>query len=149
MKRPRTVEEVLRTLARVEALGKLGRNEDVAAALAPHVRGGRIQGLGEFLVDVAYYMKKIQTEEQYDPCRKCAVCDREMDSERANVRFCSPKCRQRAYRERVTDNQPRRPSKCNESAERDGTKDAGDHLSVTGAGAPVTTNQRTVVPEYP
>jgi hypothetical protein len=130
MKRPRTVEEVLRTLARVEALGKLGRYEDVAAALAPHLR---IQALGEFLDTVARYMKKLQTAEQYDPVRLCVVCDREMDSGRANVQFCSPKCRQKAYRERVTDNQPRRPSKCNGNAERDGTKDAGDHLSVTRA----------------
>jgi predicted nucleic acid-binding Zn ribbon protein len=136
MKRPRTVEEVLRTLARVEALGKLGRNEDVAAALAPHLNGCRIQGLGEFLVDVAYYMKKIQTQEQYSPSRLCVVCDRDIDSERANVRFCSPKCRQKAYRERVMDNQPRRPSKCNGNAERDGTKDAGDHVSVTRASRP-------------
>jgi hypothetical protein len=105
MKRPRTVEEVLRTLARVEALGKFGHYEDVAAALAPHVNGCRIQGLGEFLDTVACYMKKLQTAEQYDPCRKCAVCDREMDSGRANVRFCSPKCRQKAYRKRVTENQ--------------------------------------------
>ena len=105
MKRPQTVEEVLQTLARVEALGKLGCYEEVAAALAPHVNGCRIQGLGEFLVDVAYYMKKLQTEEQYDPCRKCVVCDRDIDSERANVRFCSPKCRQKAYRKRVTENQ--------------------------------------------
>jgi predicted nucleic acid-binding Zn ribbon protein len=106
MKRPRTVEEVLRTLARVEALGKLGsRNEDVAAALAPHVNGARIQSLGEFLETVAQYMKKLQTAEQYDPVRLCVVCGREMDSGRANVQFCSPKCRQKAYRKRVTENQ--------------------------------------------
>ena len=136
MKRPRTVEEVLRTLARVEALEKLGRYEDVAAALAPHVNGMRIQGLGEFLDTVACYMKKLQTEEQYSPSRLCVVCDRDIDSERANVRFCSPKCRQKAYRERVMDNRPRRLSKCNESAERDGTNDAGEHLSVTRASRP-------------
>jgi hypothetical protein len=140
MKRPRTVEEVLRTLARVEALGKLGHYEDVAAALAPHLNGGRIQALGEFLETVAHYMKKLQTAEQYDPPRLCVVCGKSIgmvtDYTRRDIRFCSPKCRQKAYRERVTDNQPRRPSKCNGNAERDGTKDAGDHLSVTRASRP-------------
>src|SRR5258706_515832 len=79
MKRPRTVKEVLRTLARVEALEKLGRYEDVAAALAPHVNGVRIQVLGEFLDTVACYMKKLQTAEQYDPLPKCIECGADID----------------------------------------------------------------------
>ena len=40
-RKPLTVESVLRTLARVEEMGKLGGYEDVAAALSPHVEGSR------------------------------------------------------------------------------------------------------------
>jgi len=106
-----TVESVLRTLARVEALKTLGGDEDVAAALVPQVAGMRIQGLGELLDTVASYMKKIQTEHQYDPWPKCIECGEDIqydltvhEKHRKDVRYCSGRCRQRAYRKRVTEN---------------------------------------------
>jgi hypothetical protein len=92
-----------------------GWRPDVAAALAPHVEGSLIQELGEFLETVAYYMKKIQTKEQYDPLPKCIECGKDIEHDltvyetyRKDVRYCSPRCRQRAYRKRVTENNSNR-----------------------------------------
>jgi hypothetical protein len=122
-RKPMTVESVLRTLARVEALGRLGGYEDVAAALSPHVEGSRIQALGEFLDTVAHYMKKIQTTEQYDPRPKCIECGDDIEYDltvhenyRKDVRYCSARCRQRAYRKRVTENNSNRAKEMSQNA---------------------------------
>lgn len=43
--------------------------------------------------------------------RPCALCGERFDPARNDARFCSPACRQKAYRRRVTDNQFRRAAK--------------------------------------
>jgi len=122
-RKPLTVESVLRTVARVKALRKLGGDKDVAVALAPHVTGSLIQELREFLETVAHYMKKIQTTEQYDPLPKCIECGKDISHDltahetyRKDVRYCSPRCRQRAYRKRVTENNSNRAKETSQNA---------------------------------
>src|SRR5262249_31602541 len=92
----------LRTLARLQVLTRL-TNEvfaDVMAERAPHVRAGDIFFLANFLEGVATAMAKRQ--EQY---RCCAVCGNAIEGKyckaRPDARYCSSKCRQRAYRDRV------------------------------------------------
>jgi endogenous inhibitor of DNA gyrase (YacG/DUF329 family) len=49
------------------------------------------------------------------PWPECAECGRHSDSlERSNTRYCSAKCRQKAYRKRVTEKTSLRTAKRNE-----------------------------------
>lgn len=100
MSKPKvTAAFVLRTLAHLNRIAdaRIG-HEQLAAFLIRHgVTKDTAGSLGQFLTDVAYYMPD-------DPVPVCAECGGDWDEARADRRYCSTRCRQRAYRKRVTDN---------------------------------------------
>jgi hypothetical protein len=89
------MKSILRTLVRLNAITKFSQ-ESLAEALLPHVRPGQIQFLGQYLDDVAYFMKK-----NAGAPPRCVECDTELSEYRPAARYCSAKCRQRAYRKRA------------------------------------------------
>lgn len=92
---------VLRTLERLKAIADHVGAEELAGFLtAKGVPRGTPWFLGTYLDDVRQYMPA-------DPEPVCAACGEEMDEARADRRYCSARCRQRAHRSRVTDNRAR------------------------------------------
>jgi hypothetical protein len=124
------VRFVLRTLKRMRQLSMQLTPEALAEILAKLVHPSELNGLSTYLSDVFELMKK-----QHEH-RRCVECGGELDcvtsyNVRPEARYCSSKCRQRAYRTRVeqidlairkprrnkrrvfTDDQPHLPDKRN------------------------------------
>jgi hypothetical protein len=94
---------VLRTLTRLNRIAKKVPAEDLAAALLPHPhRYDLLLFLATYLNDVEEFGLPLAKAQW----RRCAECGHELDcrfySIRSDAHFCSPKCRQKAYRKRVT-----------------------------------------------
>lgn len=104
MKRPFTTKFVRRTFERMKAVIDQCTDEELAGLPAIGVSLWDISRIGSVLSDVY----EIAGGNDALPLeRACAVCGREMDrgvngSIGRDVRYCSPKCRQRAYRKRKT-----------------------------------------------
>jgi hypothetical protein len=98
------VRWVRRTLARVQWLRNRADCQELADALFAHGANSNthvhIRGLGQYLEDVAECL-----ELKY-PKQSCAMCGIDLGCSfsvtRRDVRYCSSRCRQRAYRKRVT-----------------------------------------------
>jgi hypothetical protein len=59
---------------------------------------GDVWFVGTFLDDIGRELSQRRVEEDYPRC----VCGREIENARTDAKYCSRKCRQRAYRKRVT-----------------------------------------------
>jgi hypothetical protein len=90
-----TMTFVLRTLARVQMMTRLNQKL-LAKALLPHRHRHDVQYLSEYLGDVASCMGKV--ERRRHPA--CVECGDENMRDHHGARYCSNKCRQRAYRKR-------------------------------------------------
>jgi hypothetical protein len=88
----------LRTLARMHTVASRVDAETLALALL--ARDKNFSNIVDFILDVREYMEKHGA-----PPRQCAECGEPLDgrfgSYRADARYCSPKCRTRAYRKRT------------------------------------------------
>lgn len=99
MKHPRTVEAIIRTIERVCALRRMGvTDQAIAEALAP--TAANIMYARDILEDLTDLVEKLRREK---PGRNCSHCGREIDS-RVYIRskYCNRRCKQKAYRKRVT-----------------------------------------------
>jgi hypothetical protein len=125
MRRKVDLRWIRRTFARVEWLADRAPAEKLASALVEVGMGPddwhRIWYLADYLDDVRQYMERLRPEAP----QPCAVCGEDIrdksDARRRDVRYCSPACRQRAYRGRVTARRPRgqetrhEPARCDAS----------------------------------
>jgi hypothetical protein len=138
-KNPQTIglRYVLRTLGRLKRIANKVPAEQLAAALQPHLHSERLSYLSRYLSDVAEYANQAAK-------RQCAVCGLELDSRiysvRSDARYCSPGCRQKAYRKRVTARAS--PTKI-DASRRDASLATGSNLSVTPPDMPATTEMRS------
>lgn len=112
----RAAESIIR---RATKLAWTVQAEELAAFL---VAGGHDSGtidvafIGTYFSDVWHYMDKLKPPQP----KRCAECgDDGADMDRANMRYCSPKCRQKAYRKRVMDKTLRVQQKRNATPKRD------------------------------
>jgi hypothetical protein len=89
---------IIRALRKLNKLFWRYRHEDIAKALVDRgIDQGLVQSCGEFLEGIAEFMPR-------DPSPECAVCGGESNAmNRAGVVYCSHKCRQKAYRDRIRD----------------------------------------------
>jgi hypothetical protein len=74
--------------------------------------------VGQWFDDVWWYMKKLRPAKDGPMCAECG-----QECDRLNSRYCSSRCRQKAYRKRVTDKASPRP------ANRNGVTDQPEGLS--------------------
>jgi hypothetical protein len=129
-----------RLMRAVKVIARLAwkyRTEDIAAALMKHCSSrerGDAAFVGTFLDDVWQLNK--EAERELEP--RCCECGRDIlgtkdTGPRADARYCSPKCRQHAYRRRVTHRTSLAES---EPSRGDGLSRAGDTLAVTPPSAP-------------
>jgi hypothetical protein len=101
----RQIQHILRTLERLRRLTYYAP-EAIAEAISPHFR---IQDVVEAIVHLEDVAKCMDKKMQW----KCAECGRDMHANidptnrvrvfrrvRRNARYCSAKCRQKAYRKR-------------------------------------------------
>jgi hypothetical protein len=116
MKEPimaRRYSDLQRLMMAVKIIAKLGwkyKHEDVAAALMKHCsrrERGDAAFAGQFLVDLWELNSKAEraAEAAEKHCCECGGCLHEWKDSgyaRSDALYCSAKCRQRAYRKRVT-----------------------------------------------
>jgi hypothetical protein len=121
-----TLEFVLRTLTRLRMMTRLD-TELLAKELLPHRRD--VQFLAEYLDDVAEYMMRLGVDPNKHPNGNCAQCGDEIGSNHNGARYCSNRCRQRAYRLRMK--RRRRAMKHNKAAIRDTSYAAENKSTVT------------------
>lgn len=88
---------VLRTLARLNMMTRL--DEWLAEEFV--AKGVNVQGLGEYLMTVAEYMRGMGFDPNRHPNGNCAHCGEEIGCDHNGARYCSSRCRQRAYRLRL------------------------------------------------
>jgi hypothetical protein len=124
---PDDVRYVLRTLARLNGIAHKIDAED----LAPYLRRDLLRYLSLYLSDVDEYAGKLP------PKRRCFECGHELDcfayKARSDARYCSPRCRQKAHRKRVT---ARTSPATPEALRCDGSPHADGSLAVTPAPPP-------------
>jgi hypothetical protein len=96
-KKPISLRFIRRTLARMKVLTRV-RPEEFAKVLAPYFHPSQFTSLHDWTGDVAEFMDGRRQG------RKCAKCGEYLDGRfnqcRADMRCCSPRCRQAAYRAR-------------------------------------------------
>ena len=125
------VNGALQTLARVEALTYF-TNEQLAEYFAGlNVKADRLWFLGDLFEGIGELMMKQEAKSQERKCAECGGSLAHLNGE-ARARHCSPKCRQAAYRKRVTVRAPHRTQDASQTRFRDGTHVAGNGLTVTG-----------------
>jgi hypothetical protein len=101
------LKRLVRAVRIIEKLGWKYEHKDVAEALMKHCSArerGSCAFVGHYLVDV-FYLNQAAERAAEPRCRECGGdVYGAKDSVRADARYCSPMCRQRAYRKRrVTD----------------------------------------------
>lgn len=119
------LQRLLRAAKTIAWLAWKYEQKDIAAALLKHCTQREredVSLIGQYLVDVweLYH----QAEREAEPrCRECnsSVHEWKDGLARSDAR-CSPKCRQRAYRKRMTANRSASDRKCNDAANRDGSR---------------------------
>jgi hypothetical protein len=89
-----TLQFVLRTLTRLQMMTRLDC-ERLAKQLEPYHRDVRY--LAQYLTDVAHYMPS-SNEHPHGICDQCGGA---IGCDHNGARFCSSRCRQRAYRLRI------------------------------------------------
>ena len=89
---------IIRALRKLNKLFWRYRHEDIAKALVDRgIDRDLVQFCGNFLEGIADFMPQA-------PWPECAVCGGESNAmNRAGVVYCSHKCRQKAYRDRIRD----------------------------------------------
>jgi hypothetical protein len=95
-----TLQFVLRTLKRVQEMTRLDEKllaETLVAERAPP----DVQGLGEYLETVGHFMQKLGFDSNKHPNGNCAQCGDEIYRDHNGARYCSDRCKQRAYRLRL------------------------------------------------
>jgi len=111
MRKTVDVQWVRRTFARLEWLRRRFTPERFADELMKHGVAVelwvQIAVSAEFLCHLRDRLDA-RIGEMPDRTRPCAVCGGHIWTERSDARYCSPACRQRAYRARVTDPQSER-----------------------------------------
>jgi hypothetical protein len=135
--------DLQRLMRAVRIIAKLAwkyRQQDVAAALMKHCtkrERGDAYFIGTYLDDVFQLNRKAEHDAEQHCC-ECgdSVHERKDRDARSDARYCSPKCRTRAYRKRVTTN--RSPNRCKRHAAPpcDGSPPAESDLTVTQGDAP-------------
>jgi hypothetical protein len=125
-----TLQFVLRTLKRLQMMTRLDHELLAKELLAYRVEVG---GLGQYLEDVAYYMKKQGFDPSAHPNRNCAQCGGENGRDHNGARYCSTRCRQRAYRLRLK--QRRQPLNRNKPRRHDTSFAAETNRNVTPTGS--------------
>jgi hypothetical protein len=92
---------VLRTFKRVDMISARYSSEALAKALIE--RGAKIMST-EYMSDIWQHMRKLKEEAGVDPWAHpngpCAQCGKEISCDHNGARYCSTRCRQRAWRER-------------------------------------------------
>jgi hypothetical protein len=92
-------------------------------AVALHYGDGELHALGTYLVDAAELSGKPMCPPH--PNGNCRQCGAEIVRDSNAARYCSNRCRQRAYRLRLKGH--RRPKKRNKTIVRDTSISAGDN----------------------
>ena len=134
--------DLQRLMRAAKVIAKLAwkyRQEDVAAALLKHCterERGDAYLVGSFLDDVQQINRKAENDAE-PRCCECGgnICDAKDRSVRSDARYCSPKCRTRAYRKRVTADRSANGRKRHAAPACDGLPPAESDLTVT-RGAP-------------
>jgi hypothetical protein len=94
-----TWQFVLRTLARLKMMTRLDQKWVAKELLA---KGMDLHGLGTWLQDIEEYIRDFQREAGVDPYAhpngNCPQCGNDIGRDHNGARYCSDKCRQRAYR---------------------------------------------------
>jgi IS30 family transposase len=120
----------LQTLARIEALTYY-TDEQLAEYFASlNVKADKLRFLGATLEGIGEMMKKEEAQAQERKCVECGSSLAGLDGE-ARAHYCSPKCRQTAYRKRVTAKVSHRTRKPSQRRLRDVETVAENGLAVT------------------
>jgi hypothetical protein len=124
---PNDLRFTLRTLARLRRMAHKLNAKLLAEVLVPDALSrGDLRALETYLGDIVEYAKDLT------PKRHCATCGDELDSAfsymRSDACYCSRRCRQKAYRKRVT---ARASPATIEPSQRDASLVTGSNLSVT------------------
>jgi hypothetical protein len=102
-----SLRAVVRTFTRLRMVAGVPP-KDLAAALSPHFKAYHLVECATYLESVAGHMHLSANR------KKCALCGSELEHKlkgsnemelqfiRADARYCSAKCKQKAYRKRVT-----------------------------------------------
>ena len=92
------VNGALQTLARLNALTYFTNEQLAEYFVREGVKADRLLFLGEVLEGIGDAMKTLKPEEH----RKCAECGGSLEllDGEARARYCSPSCRQKAFRKR-------------------------------------------------
>src|SRR4051794_14019573 len=111
MPAPISLSFILRTLERLNTVSRISEKE-LGEALLPYQGHKRhnVRFLGQYLLDL--WELGIRDIEKDEPERLCAECGRENNRDHRGAKYCSHRCRQRAYRNRVTLRKPGASSKC-------------------------------------
>jgi predicted nucleic acid-binding Zn ribbon protein len=118
---------VPRTLVRLRMVTRLD-HERLAKVLIPY--RDEFGFLGEYLVDVAHYMRQHGGDGRH-PNGDCPECGKAIDRDHNGARYCSNRCKQRAYRKRLRSNSQRAENNRNKTAVRDASISAADKSIVT------------------
>lgn len=132
MRRTVDIRWVRRTLARVRWLADRVDAEELANVLVAHGGAQRdnVQYLHDYLGEVHEYLTRVRPEP------KCTVCGIERVGPRPDARYCSPRCRQRAYLARRTRVTGRPTGRTANSSSRDTLPDLSTMKPVTSPGGP-------------
>ena len=122
------LQRLLRAVKRIARFAGRYRQEDIAAALlkdcTPRERAD-VGFVGQYLLDVWELNRKPELEAE-PRCCECGknIHDAKDGIARRDARYCSPVCRTRAYRKRVTVHGANNGQKRHASAVRDGSRGA-------------------------
>jgi hypothetical protein len=143
-----TLQFVLRTLARVQMMTRLDEKLLAEQLIEEYGSGSKAWGIvvsaGDYLEGVAEAIKnKIGHDACYarpggDP--NCPQCGEKVERDRADARYCSDRCRQRAYRLRLK--KRRRTMKRNKPAVHDTSICAGNETTATHQGKALSSDAR-------
>src|SRR5215470_11275606 len=103
-----TLQFVLRTLARMQMVTRLN-DKLTAKVLLPHLNRTEVRhiaGLGQFLLEIGEYLEEEKQaagipEYPYTHGGKCLACGKEISRDHNGAKYCTDRCRQRAYRKRL------------------------------------------------
>jgi hypothetical protein len=96
------LQRLMRAVKIIARLADKYEQEEVAEALLKHCshrERDAVSYVGTYLGDVWHFLRKAH----YEALPRCRECGADAGG-RADARYCSPGCRQRAYRKRVTAN---------------------------------------------
>jgi endogenous inhibitor of DNA gyrase (YacG/DUF329 family) len=126
-----TLQFVLRTFKRVDMIAARYSAEAIAKALIE--RGADLGCPAEYLRDIWEYMRDLKREAGVDihahPNGNCPQCGHDIGRDHNGARYCSNRCKQRAYRLRL--NKPPDATKRIKRAVRDASHVMADRTNVT------------------